>query len=98
LKLPFDKTENVYFSQEPSSAPKIAIVNHDLLISQIYPTQFISNRDASNFEIQMSSKNEKEKICPECEEDMKAAYDKNKVLVCWECTECGFRISVAKKS
>jgi len=46
----------------------------------------------------MSKKKENEKICPECEEDMKAVYDKNKVQSCWECTECGLRISIAKGS
>jgi hypothetical protein len=46
----------------------------------------------------MSKKNEKEKICPECEEDMKAIFDKNKVLSCWECTECGLRISAVKQT
>lgn len=42
--------------------------------------------------IQMSKKNQLEKLCPECEEDMNPVYEKNKKLVCWECTECGKRI------
>jgi hydrogenase maturation factor HypF (carbamoyltransferase family) len=48
-------------------------------------------------EIQMSKKNQLEKLCPECEEDMNPVYDKDKVLVCWECTECGTRVSAAKE-
>jgi hydrogenase maturation factor HypF (carbamoyltransferase family) len=42
----------------------------------------------------MSNKNPHEKTCPECEEEMNPKYDKNKKLICWECTECGTRISV----
>jgi uncharacterized Zn finger protein len=45
----------------------------------------------------MSKKNPLEKLCPECEEDMKPVYDKNRVLVCWECTECGTVVSAAKE-
>ena len=48
-------------------------------------------------EIQMPKKNQLEKLCPECEEDMNPVYDKNRVLVCWECTECGKRVSAAKE-
>lgn len=46
----------------------------------------------------MSKKNELEKVCPECEEDMNAVYDKDKKLICWECDECGTRISVTKET
>jgi hypothetical protein len=48
-------------------------------------------------EIQMS-KNNLEKTCPECEEEMKAVFDKNKVLTCWECTECGKLLLVTKET
>jgi hypothetical protein len=48
-------------------------------------------------EIQMSKKNLLEKLCPECEEDMNPVYDKNKVLICWGCTECGKLVSEAKE-
>ncbi len=47
-------------------------------------------------ELQMSKKNQLEKTCPECEEEMNSVYDKNKGLICWECTECGTRVSVEK--
>lgn len=49
-------------------------------------------------EIQMSKKNELEKTCPECEEEMNAVYDKNKKLLYWECTECGTRLSAIKET
>jgi len=45
----------------------------------------------------MPNKNLLEKLCPECEEDMNPVYDKNRVLVCWECTECGKIVSTAKE-
>ncbi|MGO8806517.1 MAG: hypothetical protein ACLQO7_07935 [Candidatus Bathyarchaeia archaeon] len=48
-------------------------------------------------EIQMSKKNQLEKLCPECEEDMNPVFDKNKVLVCWECTECGTIVLATKE-
>jgi len=48
-------------------------------------------------EIRMSKKNPLEKLCPECEEDMNPVYDKNRVLVCWECTDCGTVVSAAKE-
>jgi len=35
---------------------------------------------------------------PECEEEMNPVYDKNKRLTCWECTECGTRISETKEA
>jgi len=37
----------------------------------------------------MSKKNPLEKTCPECEEEMDAVYGKNKVILRWECSECG---------
>lgn len=49
-------------------------------------------------EIQMSKKNQLEKTCPECEEEMNPVYDKNKKLICWECTECGTRILAVKET
>ncbi len=48
-------------------------------------------------ELQMSKKNQLEKICPECEEEMNPVYDKSKILICWECTECGKQVSASKK-
>ncbi len=45
----------------------------------------------------MSKKNQLEKLCPECEEEMKAVYDKSKTLTCWECTECGAIVSAIKE-
>jgi uncharacterized Zn finger protein len=45
----------------------------------------------------MSRKNPLEKICPECEEEMNLIHDKNKLLTCWECTECGTVISTKEK-
>jgi transposase-like protein len=50
------------------------------------------------FEIRMSRKNQLEKTCPECEEEMNPVYGKNKTLTCWECTECGTRLSASKES
>jgi DNA-directed RNA polymerase subunit RPC12/RpoP len=49
-------------------------------------------------EIQMPKINQLEKVCPECEEEMNPVYDKNKVLTCWECTECGTRLLVTKET
>jgi hypothetical protein len=49
-------------------------------------------------EIHMSKKNQLEKTCPECEEEMNPVYDKNKVLICWECTECGTQVSATKET
>jgi hypothetical protein len=46
----------------------------------------------------MSKKNELEKICPECEEEMNPVYDKKKILTCWECTECGTIVSTTKET
>jgi len=48
-------------------------------------------------EIQMSKKNKLEKLCPECEEEMNSVYDKNKALICWECTECGTIVLATKE-
>jgi ribosomal protein L37AE/L43A len=48
-------------------------------------------------EIQMSKKNQLEKLCPECEEEMNLVYDKNKALTCWECTECGTIVSATRE-
>ncbi len=45
----------------------------------------------------MPIKKELEKTCPECEEEMNPVYDKNKILICWECTECGTRVSESKE-
>jgi hypothetical protein len=46
----------------------------------------------------MPIKKELEKTCPECEEEMNPVYDnKNKMLICWECTECGTRIFSPKE-
>jgi hypothetical protein len=47
-------------------------------------------------EIQMSKKNQLEKLCPECEEEMNLVYDKSKALTCWECAECGTIVSAIK--
>jgi hypothetical protein len=44
----------------------------------------------------MSKKNPLAKICPECEEEMDPVYDKDKVLVCWECSECGTQVLANK--
>jgi hypothetical protein len=49
-------------------------------------------------EFQMSKKNQLEKTCPECEEEMKPVYDKSKTLTCWECTECGKLLPVSKEA
>jgi hypothetical protein len=46
----------------------------------------------------MSKKNPLEKTCPECEEEMDAVYDKNKVLLRWECSECGTTLLVTNAS
>ncbi len=46
----------------------------------------------------MSKKNQLEKTCPECEEEMNSVFDKNKILICWECTECGTIVSAAKET
>ena len=46
----------------------------------------------------MPKKNQLEKVCPECEEEMNAVYDKNKTLTGWECTECGKLLSAAKET
>jgi hypothetical protein len=51
--------------------------------------------EKSNFMVKMS---QIQKVCPECEEEMDAVYDKNKVLVCWECSECGTRVLVPKEN
>jgi hypothetical protein len=48
--------------------------------------------------IWMSKKNQLAKICPECEEEMNPIYDKAKVLVCWECSECGTRVLTNKNT
>ena len=37
----------------------------------------------------MSKSKQLDKTCPECEEEMRPRYTKDKKLVCWECTECG---------
>ena len=44
----------------------------------------------------MPKNSQLEKTCPECEEEMKPVYGKNKALTCWECTECGKRLTAAK--
>jgi hypothetical protein len=44
----------------------------------------------------MSKNNQLARICPECEEEMDPVYDKNKVLVRWECSECGTQHLVPK--
>jgi DNA-directed RNA polymerase subunit RPC12/RpoP len=49
-------------------------------------------------EIQMSKKNQLEKLCPECEEEMNPVYDKNKILTYWECTECGKLVLVTRET
>jgi len=49
-------------------------------------------------EIKMSKKNQLEKLCPECEEEMNPVYNKNKILTCWECTECGTIVSATKEA
>ena len=46
----------------------------------------------------MPIKKELEKTCPECEEEMNPVFDKNKILTCWECTECGTRVQVTKET
>jgi ribosomal protein L37AE/L43A len=46
----------------------------------------------------MSKKNQLEKTCPECEEEMNPVHDKNKNLICWECTECGTRVFEVKET
>ena len=46
----------------------------------------------------MSKKNQLEKLCPECEEEMNPVHDKNKVFVCFECTECGTRLFATKEA
>jgi len=58
---------------------------------------YISKTASLRFEAKMP-KNQLEKTCPECEEEMNPVYDKNKVLTCWECTECGMRVSAAKEA
>jgi len=46
----------------------------------------------------MSKKNQLGKLCPECEEEMNPVYDKNKILTCWECTECSTIVSETKEA
>jgi hypothetical protein len=59
---------------------------------------FILYNGMKTSEIKMSKKNQLEKICPECEEEMNPVYDKNKILTCWECTECGTIVSTIKET
>lgn len=65
---------------------------------KIYPVSLYCIIVHETSEIHMSKKNQLEKICPECEEEMNPVYDKSKVLICWECTECGTQISVTKET
>lgn len=59
---------------------------------------FILYNGMKTSEIKMSKKNQLEKVCPECEEEMNPVYDKNKILTCWECTECGTIVSTTKET
>jgi ribosomal protein L37AE/L43A len=59
---------------------------------------FILYNGVKTSEIKMSKKNQLEKLCPECEEEMNPVYDKNKILTCWECTECGTIVSATKEA
>ena len=46
----------------------------------------------------MTKKNQLEKVCPECEEEMNLADDKDKKLAYWECTECGKQVPEDKET
>jgi len=59
---------------------------------------FILYNGVKKSEIKMSKKNQLEKVCPECEEEMNPVYNKNKILTCWECTECGTIVSATKET